>query len=1078
MVALRVALLGTFEARRDSGTVIGFARKKSEALLAYLAFHPGQLYARDKLAALLWGDASDQRARHSLRQALVTLRRALPGTTASCLVEQGDAVGLNPAAVEVDVAQFEQLAGDDSPDALDRAAALYRGDLLEGISVDEPPFEDWLRRERERLRELAVEGLAKLLRHFSRSGPVDRAVPVAVRLLGLDQTQEAVHRTLMRLYASQGRRGQALRQYQECLEILERELGVEPEPETKQLYRELLQTPPRAARPEEPLGRPEHVATSGPALVGRAVELAMLRQRLEASRQDRAAIGLIHGEAGIGKTRLVEALVSEALAAGSHVILGRAYESEQVLPFGPWVDAFRNGHVVPGSIEELEAPWRKELARLFPELGEAKREPARSEDYVRLFEAFARAIQHLATPHPLVIVLEDLHWADDMTLRLLVSLGRRMLDWPVLIIGSLRVEHVMDAPILRQAITQLGRQARFFSSTLGPLSEVETATLVRSLVRAGTEEVTIQRFGERVWRASEGNPFMVLETVRALQGEDPVDLERAVLTPPRVRELIAGRLDRLTDRGRRLAGVASVIGREFDFTLLEQAAELSAAETAEGVEELVGRRILHIVGERLDFTHERIREVTYDGLLAPYRRRLHEAAARALEGMHSGDPTPHALALGRHYYAAEIWDLAYRYLAQAGSSATMRSAHREAVACFEPALDALRHLPITPDTIARAIALRFDIRQSCVPLRDHQRVLGHLREAEAAAKTLGDRSRLGWVFVYRAHGLFLSGDSAGAIEAGQQGLEIAESIADPSLQESANLYLAQVRHWVGDYREGATLLRRNIVVLEEELRRRGIQSKQAVNSRTFLGWCLAELGEFPEAIARADETFALSEAADRVYWLVHACCGAGLVHLRRGEFVRATAVAERAVELCRGRDFAALWAIPAAILGAAHARADRCAEAIQLLEQATEIASLLAAPVLCFLGEAYLLAGRLNEASAVAKRALELSLAHGERGWQAWILRLQADLAGNLARPDAATAEGAYRQALGLATALGMRPLVAHCELGLGRLWRRVGNPSRALEHLTAALAMFAEMGMQWWLDSARREKDLLAPGS
>jgi tetratricopeptide (TPR) repeat protein len=334
------------------------------------------------------------------------------------------------------------------------------------------------------------------------------------------------------------------------------------------------------------------------------------------------------------------------------------------------------------------------------------------------------------------------------------------------------------------------------------------------------------------------------------------------------------------------------------------------------------------------------------------------------------------------------------------------------------------------------------------------------------------------VFVYRAHGLFLSGDSAGAIEAGQQGLEIADSMADPGLQESANFYLGQVRHWVGDYRQGAALLRRNVVVLEEELRRRGIPSRQAVNSRTFLGWCLAELGEFPEAIARADETVALSEAADRVYWLVHACSGAGLVHLRRGEFARAAAVAERAVELCRGRDFAALWAIPAAILGAAYARAGRCAEAIQLLEQAAGIASVLGAPILCFLGEAHLLAGRPNEASAVAKRALELSLAHGERGWQAWILRLQADLAGSLDRPDVAAAEDAYREASGLATALGMRPLIARCELGLGSLERRVGNSSRALEHLTAAVGMFGEMGMPWWHDTARREKDLLAPVS
>src|SRR5207249_4722238 len=153
------ALLGTVEARLDAGSAVSFGRKKAEALLAYLALHPGQRQPRDKLATLLWGDTSDERARHSLRQALVTLRQALPREAAASLVEEGDTVGVNPATVEVDVALF-------------------------------------------------------------------------VRLLGLDPAQEAVHRTLMRLYTRQGRRGAALRQYQACVGVLERELGLEPEVET------------------------------------------------------------------------------------------------------------------------------------------------------------------------------------------------------------------------------------------------------------------------------------------------------------------------------------------------------------------------------------------------------------------------------------------------------------------------------------------------------------------------------------------------------------------------------------------------------------------------------------------------------------------------------------------------------------------------------------------------------------------------------------------------------------------------------------------------------------------------------
>src|SRR5437870_1578790 len=509
MAVLRLALLGTFEARLDSGSAVTFPRKKSEALLAYLALQPGRMIARDKRAALLWGDASDERARHSLRQALVTLRQALPRAAAACLVEKGDNVGVSPTAVEVDVTRFEALATAARPEALERAAALYRGDLLEGMSVAEPPFEEWLRAERERLRELAIDSLAKLLAHHARTDAVEHAVQTAVRLLGLEPAQEAVHRTLMRLYARQNRRGAALRQYQVCVGVLERELGVEPEAETRELYRELLQVMPEVARPGD---RRRRVAYPSPVMsetvfVGRAVELATLRERLNDSWQGHGAIGVIQGEAGVGKTRLVEALVGDAINAGGEVLLGRAYESEQVLPLGPWVNAFRAGHVVPALVEDLDATWRMELARLFPELGRPEREPTAAEDYVRLFEAIARTVQHLAAPRRLLIVLEDLHWADEMTLRLMVFLGRRISDWPVLILGTVRVEEMLDAPLLRRTMAELGWQPRFFSSTLGPLFLAETMTMVRGLIRAESVEVLAQRVGERDWRVSLGNVF-------------------------------------------------------------------------------------------------------------------------------------------------------------------------------------------------------------------------------------------------------------------------------------------------------------------------------------------------------------------------------------------------------------------------------------------------------------------------------------------------------------------------------------------------------------------------------------------
>jgi DNA-binding SARP family transcriptional activator len=240
MIAIRLTLLGGFEARLSAGETINLPTKKAQALLAYLGLQPGHAHQRDKLAALLWGETNEQHARDGFRHALVTLRKSLGGVRPEAVHVEGQTLALNPAAVEVDVATFQQRVAAGTPGALEQAAELYRGDLLFGFTVSEPLFEAWLVAERERLREMALEALARLLSHHAETGRTERAIQTAIRLLGLDPLQEAVHRTLMRLYARQGRRGAALKQYQVCVALLHRELGADPEPETKRLYQELL----------------------------------------------------------------------------------------------------------------------------------------------------------------------------------------------------------------------------------------------------------------------------------------------------------------------------------------------------------------------------------------------------------------------------------------------------------------------------------------------------------------------------------------------------------------------------------------------------------------------------------------------------------------------------------------------------------------------------------------------------------------------------------------------------------------------------------------------------------------------
>jgi TolB-like protein len=247
VAALHISLFGGFEARLGSGEMLPLKGRKTQALVGYLALTPGKRHTRDELVALLWSDRGERQARSSLRQSLSELRKALGDGDDSPLIAGRDAVSLDADAVDVDVAEFEHLIDDGTPRALERAVELYRGDLLDGIGVHDPAFEDWLRDERQRLHECACEALSKLLDHRAPED-TERAIALARRLLMLDPLRETTHRALMRLYAGKGERTLALKQYQACHDVLAAELGLSPETETEELAAEIRTG---AARTEE-----------------------------------------------------------------------------------------------------------------------------------------------------------------------------------------------------------------------------------------------------------------------------------------------------------------------------------------------------------------------------------------------------------------------------------------------------------------------------------------------------------------------------------------------------------------------------------------------------------------------------------------------------------------------------------------------------------------------------------------------------------------------------------------------------------------------------------------------------------
>ncbi len=962
--SLQLTLLGGFQARQGPGAPLSLPTRKAQALLAYLALPLGQAHPRDKLAALLWGEMGEEQARGNLRQALFVLRKALP---AGALVGEGERIGLNAEAVEVDAAVFERRVAEGTPGALAAAAALYRGELLAGLAVKEAAFEEWLLGERERLRELALEGLAKLLAHQRTAGATEAAIQTGLRLLTLDPLQEPVHRTLMRLYGAAGRRGAALRQYQQCVGVLQRELGVEPEPETRQLYQEILRQPPsRPSTIELPpplpaapaLGAAPGVRADAPLvetpLIGRVPEVARLVAALDEAWGGRGRLVAILGEAGIGKSRLIAELAIETAHRGGRVLLGRSYESDQILPFGPWVNALRAGGV-PHDAEALRGlgpVWRTELGRLLPELtGPEVPSGAGAADYRQLFESVGELVGHLAARQPLLLVLEDLHWADETSLRLLAFLARRIRAWPVLVVATAREEELADAPILRRTLEDLAREQHLESLSLSPLSRADTLTLVGALVPMGTEAATMARVGEPVWAASEGNPFMVVETMRALRDGARADPATKLTLPPHVRDVIAQRLERVSEVSQRLLAVAAVIGREFEFPLLERAAGLGEDEAAQGVEELVRRRVLHGVDERFDFTHDRIRDVVYTRLLPPRRKLLHRRVAEALEALSTADREAHAAALAGHYREAEVWEKALLYLRQAGRNAVACSAHREALAHFELALAALAHLPDGRDVREQAIDLRLEAESALYPLGELARALGHIREAESLASRLGDQRRLGRALARLTYHLASIGDLAGAVAAGERARGLAADIGDVMVEDRTNTMLGRALYALGDYPRSVECSRRAIALAGRDAHS---------FARSFLILCLAEQGEFAAGSACGDDAIAMAKAPHELVW---ASLGVGRLHLVKGDFGKAIAMLERGLPLCQsGGELAIYFSRVASSLGSAYALTGRMADALRLLEQADEQAVSINfvyghSLVVAHLGEARLLAG-------------------------------------------------------------------------------------------------------------------------
>jgi tetratricopeptide (TPR) repeat protein len=676
---------------------------------------------------------------------------------------------------------------------------------------------------------------------------------------------------------------------------------------------------------------------------------------------------------------------------------------------------------------------------------------------------------------PLLLVFEDLHWIDTETQALLDTLVDSLPTARLLLLVNYRPEYQHS----------WGNITYYTPLRLDPLPPAGADELLQALLGGDPSLTPLKKL---LLERTGGNPFFLEESVRTLVETGVLVGERGayrlaqplstIQVPATVQVVLAARIDRLPPEEKRLLQTAAVVGHEVPWPLLQAIAELPEAALHRSLVHLQAAEFLYetrLFPEReYTFKHALTHEVAYGSLLQERRRTLHARIVAALEGLYVDRLAEQVDRLAHHALRGEVWDKTVAYCRQAGARAMAHSAYHEAATYFEQVLGALQRLPECPDIQAQAIDLRLDLRNALYPLGELGRVLVFLQDAAALAEILGDQHRLGWVSAYLLVHFNQACQPDHALASGQRALAMAAALGDVDLTVTTQHYLGNVYRSLGDYHQAMEYCRKNMEAPHGELfhERFGLPALISILSRSFLVCNLAECGAFAEGIIPAAEGVRIAEAADHPLSQVVAYWAVGYRALYKGDLHQAIPMLEHALDLGQVAHLRLMFPRVALYLGAAYTLAGRFADALPLLEQALEQAVAMRlmldhALQVTWLGEACLLAGRLDEAYTQAQRALEFSRAHQERGHEAYALRLLGEVAVQRHPQEVEPAKASYRQALALAEALGMRPLQAHCHLGLGTLYSKLGQREQARVHLSTAIALYRAMEMTFWLPQA-----------
>ncbi|MGI9436020.1 MAG: adenylate/guanylate cyclase domain-containing protein [Geminicoccaceae bacterium] len=812
-------------------------------------------------------------------------------------------------------------------------------------------------------------------------------------------------------------------------------------------------------------------------LVGREHELGLLRERWELAKRREGQVVLLSGEAGIGKSRTVQDFRKQVGVQPCFHLHYQCSPHHTNSAFHAVVHqlrreaGFSSDDSGEAKLDKLEAYLRKndlDTGKVGPVFAALLSLPAgaRYGDFAltpqqlrsRIIEVLIEQMLDQSRRQPVLCVIEDVHWSDPSIGELIGEVMPRIADQPIYVLITYRPDFTPPWPdYAHVSVLTLNRLGR------GQAAEIVQSVAGPRLLDAIVEQIVVRSDGIPLF--VEELTKTVLETVTS-KDESPID----EIIPATLQSSLVARLDRLED-AKETAQVCAVIGREFSHDLLRAVVDKSEQQLLADLDRLVMSGLVIRRGmppnATYTFKHSLVQDAAYTTILMSRRLHLHAKIVDALEAQTRVNTVERIDTLAYHAQHAELWEKAFDYSHQAGVKAMDRAGVREAVAQFEQALRVAVNLPETKKSLEQMIDLRFELRNALWTLGRFEDILTYLGDSEGLVQKLGDPVRRGWVSVFESASLWQLGRWEQALRTAEGGLGVSKQTDDLSLGVAAHFYLGCPLVTSGQYRRAETVFSTIADMLEGEasLDRCGLPFVPSVISRSWLAWSLAERGEFEAGMAHGMEALRIAKEVGHPFNLAHIYYDLGYFYEIRGDIPKAVEALETAAQLVEEWNLAYLSPFIRGFLGHVYALAGRTDDGIAILRDAQDRYTamglgLFRSLVGMQLGEAYLIAGQSKEALSTTRQAVTLARKRGERGHEAFGLRVLGDIAVASAAPDVDEALGRYEQSLALAEQLEMRPLMARCQRRLAKLHARAGRENEASRLSASATKVAEEIGM------------------